>query len=287
MITYPNAKINLGLHVLRRRSDGYHDIETLFVPCQEVHDILEIIPSDTLQLYLYGLPLDGMQHPDHGSKGHPGGMRGERAFSRDAAPAGAETAESNLCVKAWRLLSREFGIPAVQIHLYKGIPAGAGLGGGSADAAFTLSMLNELFSLKLTPAELASRAAILGSDCPFFLYNRPMLATGRGEILEPFDIDLSSFRMELSLPGIPISTREAYAGLRLPEEGTGRKRDSLREILKNPITLWKSLVVNDFESGIFAAHPEIAAGKKALYERGAAYASMTGSGSALFGLFPA
>ena len=255
MITFPNPKLNLGLAILHKRGDGYHDLESLFIPWHGIHDILEIVPAPETSLQLFGIPLPGKP-------------------------------SDNLCVKAWQLLNEVFGIPPVAIFLHKGIPAGAGLGGGSADAAFTLRMLSELFGLGLKDETLCSFAARLGSDCPFFVYNRPMFATGRGERLEAFDIDLSGLRIELFTPGIPISTREAYAGV-TPRDcrADGASLTDIRTALRQPIERWKENLLNDFEPSVFAAHPELAEAKAGLYRRGARYASLSGSGSALFGIF--
>ena len=271
MILYPNIKLNLGLHVLRRRADGYHDLETLFVPCDAYHDRLEIVPCE-----------------------------GPARF------VGSEnvTWSDDLSMRAYRLLAEEFGLPPVEIRLDKRTPVGAGLGGGSADAAFTLRALRDLFALRLTDADLAARAARLGSDCAFFIYNRPMLGTGRGEVLEPFEIDLSAWRIEVVVPdGISVSTAEAYRGIvprdrravipsvakESPSVMPGFDRASpsdLKSILRRPVEEWKTLLVNDFEPTVFAAHPGLADLKRDLYDRGAVYAAMSGSGSALFGLFP-
>lgn len=249
MITYPNPKINLGLHVTERRPDGYHNIETLFLPYTALCDVLEIVEAAEPKMFQYGLKYDGRP-------------------------------EENLCFKAWELLHAEFGIPAVAIHLYKKIPVGAGLGGGSSDAAFTLKMVNDLFSLDLSDEILAGYAARLGSDCPFFIYNRPMFATGRGEILSEFDIDLSEYEIELVTPSVHVSTKDAYAGIApsLPEY-------DLRRVLSSSAEGWKGVLKNDFEKSVFAKYPELAELKNQLYERGATYASMSGSGSALYGLF--
>lgn len=249
MITYPNPKLNLGLNVIRKREDGYHDLESLFVPYMGMKDILEIVPAKELGMHLYGIALDG-------------------------------DPLDNLCIKAWKLLNEAYGIPPVEIHLCKNIPAGAGLGGGSADCAFTLRMLSDMFGLGLSDETLAGFAARLGSDCPFFVYNRPMIASGRGEILEPYDIDLSGYRIEVVKPDVHVSTKEAYAGIKPHKPEVG-----LREALAAPVKKWKDILKNDFEVSVFTAHPEIAAAKAAMYERGAVYASMSGSGSAVFGIF--
>ena len=251
MITFPNPKLNLGLHILRKRPDGYHDLESLFIPWHGLHDVLEIIPAAAPEMHLYGLSL---------GEGGDGG--------------------DNLCMRAWQLLHECYGIPPVAIHLWKGIPAGAGLGGGSADAAFTLRMLSEMFGLGLSDELLASLAARLGSDCAFFVYNRPMVASGRGEILVPYEIDVTKFRIEVVTPPVHVSTREAYAGVTPREPAI-----SLREALSRPLDEWREVLVNDFEPSVFAAHPELARIKADLYARGARYASLSGSGSAIFGLF--
>ena len=292
MILRTNVKLNLGLRVLGRRPDGYHDLETLFVPCDAFGDILEVEPL--------------MTRP----KGcHPEAPACRLEISgpeyRGWAP------EDDLVAKAWRLLREETlqdpalsaicpgGLPAVHVRLEKHSPVGAGLGGGSADGAFMLKALNDLFGLGLSEDALATRAARLGSDCAFFIYNRPMFATGRGEVLEPFDIDLSGYRIEVAIPeGVAVSTREAYAGLdgearssvrpcsSRPESRDGSSTPSLLEALKLPVEQWKDAVVNDFERRVFPLHPEIAALKAEMYAKGAVYAAMTGSGSAVFGIIP-
>lgn len=246
MLLFPNAKINLGLNVVRKRSDGYHDIETLFYPVPELCDVLEIVHADSFRMHVYG----------------------------------AEIAGENLCGKAWRLLSDRFGIAPVEIHLQKKIPMGAGLGGGSADAAFTLSGLNTLFGLGLPPEELAGLAASLGSDCPFFIYNRPMIARGRGEMLTPFDFSLGDHPLRVFPQPVFVSTKEAYAGIS-PHEPAHR----LESVVRQPVEAWKDLLVNDFEATVFARYPQLAAAKQALYDEGALYAAMSGSGSALFAIY--
>ena len=252
MITYPNCKINLGLHVVGKRADGYHDLETLFLPVHSLRDELEITEG-ALAMQQDGIVLDN-------------------------AP------EDNLCMRAWRLLHDEFGIPEVSIRLKKGIPFGAGLGGGSSDAAFTLKMLNEMFSLGLIDSQLEQRAARLGADCAFFIQNRPAYATGIGDRLSPIDLDLSAYHIIIERPeGEHVSTREAYGGLH--RDLFGQPRPDLREAVKQPIEEWRGLIGNDFEASVFPAHPAIAALKENMYARGALYASMTGSGAAVFGIF--
>ena len=275
MITYPNCKINLGLHVVGKRPDGYHDLETLFVPVMELRDELEISPLDT--------PLCQPQVAD--SSPSLGEQRKSTMIQDgivlDNAP------EDNLCMKAWRLLHEEFGIPEVSIRLKKNIPFGAGLGGGSSDAAFTLKMLNEMFSLGLSPDDLERRAARLGADCAFFIRNRAAYATGIGDQLEPAELSMKNeeLRIDIEIPeGEHVSTKEAYAGLgeRLKAKG---ERPDLRKAIRRPIEEWRNLIFNDFEASVFPAHPAIAALKEEMYRRGAIYASMTGSGAAVFGIF--
>ena len=252
MITYPNCKINLGLHVVGKRPDGYHDLETIFLPVHSLRDELEITEGP-LSMQQDGITLDN-------------------------------TPEDNLCMKAWRLLNDEFRIPTVSILLKKSIPFGAGLGGGSSDATFTLKMLNEMFSLHLSDTQLAQRAARLGADCAFFIKNEPAYATGIGDQLDNLEFRISNFEIKIEIPeGEHVSTKEAYGGLKRNLFGT--KRPDLREAVKRPIEEWQELIVNDFEASVFTTHPAIAALKEDMYNRGALYASMTGSGAAVFGIF--
>ena len=254
MKSHPNCKINLGLHVVGKRPDGYHNLETIFLPVHDLCDELEINPTTASNTT----------------------MRQE-GILLDNAPG------DNLCMKAYRLLQEEFGIPPVEILLHKHIPFGAGLGGGSSDAAFTLRMLNEMFSLGLATADLERRAAQIGADCAFFIQNRPAYATGIGDQLEPIDLDLSAYRIAIEIPPDEhVSTREAYAGLHLQ----GGSRPDLRQAVRQPVPQWRETIVNDFEASVFPAHPAIAALKDDMYSRGAHYAAMTGSGAAVFGLFP-
>lgn len=251
MIVFPNCKINLGLRVVRMRPDGYHDIETVMVPVHGLCDALEILPDagDDCTFTSSGLAID--------------------------APA-----EKNLCVQAYRLMRRRYGIAGVKMHLHKHIPFGAGLGGGSSDAVFALRLLSDLFALHLPDTELESLAAELGSDTVFFVRNRPMLAEGRGELLSPVKLDLSAYSIIIVKPPFGVSTAEAYAGI-VPAE----PECPLTEILSGGIQTWKEKLRNDFEPSVFRKYPEIAALKKGLYAAGAVYASMSGSGSAVFGLF--
>jgi 4-diphosphocytidyl-2-C-methyl-D-erythritol kinase len=250
MITFPNAKINLGLNILRKRDDGFHDIETLFYPVA-MRDVLEIVPASD------GLP----------------------AFSSSGLDIPGDPS-SNLCVKAWNLLAAEHSLPPVKIHLHKVIPMGAGLGGGSSDGAFTLRMLDEMLSLGLAPEELAGYAATLGSDCPFFLVNKPVFASGRGEIIEPFDISLDGYRVVVRVPDVHVGTVEAYSMIR-----PGIPSVSLKNILSADISSWKMTLHNDFEAPVISKYPMIGELKAQFYREGAVYASMTGSGSAVFGIF--
>ena len=258
MLSYPNAKINIGLNVLEKRPDGFHNLETVFYPVPD-SDILEITESSFLKMHRYGIEYPG-------------------------------DPEDNLCMKAYGLLKEDFGIPPVEIHLYKRLPVGAGLGGGSSDAAFTLKMLNEMFGLELTREQLMDYAGRLGSDCPFFIYNKPMLGRGRGEILTPVPENiLEGYEIRLVFPPYFISTKQAYGGVTprnvRKERGEQINETPLSSLVRRPVEEWKDLIGNDFEKHIFAAMPELGSLKEELYGQGAAYASMSGSGSALFGIF--
>lgn len=250
MITFPNAKINIGLNITRRREDGYHDLVTLFYPI-ELCDVLEIVPSmsNTTTLNISGIAVDG-------------------------------DIEKNLVMKAYRLLQSQYRLPAVNIHLHKAIPFGAGLGGGSADAAYTLRMLRDMFTLPLTDDDLAQMASKLGADCPFFIYNKPLIATGIGDHFSSIEFSLKGKHILLVKPPIGVSTAEAYAHVtpQLPEK-------PLNEKLALPIDTWHRTIVNDFEKSIFPTHPRIAAIKQRMYDMGAVYAAMSGSGSSVFGIF--
>ena len=253
MVIHP--KINLGLRVLGRRPDGFHDIETLFVPYEGLSDRLEIEPSSELSVEFSGSIV-----PDWDPM-------------------------KDITVKAWRMLEEDFGIGPVRIRLEKGIPAGGGLGGGSADAVGALRLLNELFGLGLDEAQLLSYAAHLGSDCPFFVKGVPCIGEGRGEILTPFDIDLSAYGIRLVNPGIKVNTAAAYASIDTLRQGPPTDAQPLRDILRLPVPEWRDRLVNDFEAPVFAEHPEIAAVKQRFYDDGAVYAAMSGSGSSVFAVF--
>jgi 4-diphosphocytidyl-2-C-methyl-D-erythritol kinase len=255
MIVFPNSKINLGLRITRKREDGYHDLETIFYPIP-LTDVLEIIPNQQSQK-----PFD-IQFTKSGF-----GIEGDSS--------------NNLCIKAYKLLKRDFSqIPNVKIHLHKAVPAGAGLGGGSADAAFTLQLLNDEFKLGLSKEELMHYALDLGSDCPFFLTNKASYATGRGEVLEKIDLDLSAYKIMVVNPGIHINTGRAFLDIKpaVPET-------SLKELIRQPVERWKDEVFNDFEKSVFAQYPEVVEIKDCLYTEGALFASMSGSGSTVFGIF--
>ena len=320
MILRTNVKLNFGLNVIRKRPDGYHDIETLFVPCHEFGDTLEVITGDDYSrtsAALFG---------KYGSDVVQGISEDGKLMITIAREEGVDwDPVKDLCAKAYMLLDNDFHLPPVKIFLEKTAPVGAGLGGGSADAAFTLKALNDLFSLGLSDEQLSEYASRLGSDCAFFIWNRPMFGTGRGEVLEPFDLDLSDYEVKVLVPeGISVSTAEAYSGI-VPRfgssdgnkgaadtatlgtlrGGTGAKQSeasggversetsvvplfpskSLKDALKRPIEEWKGAVVNDFEATVFKLHPELEAIKESLYESGAVYASMSGSGSAIFAIY--
>lgn len=249
MVLFPNSKINLGLNIVGKRTDGYHDLETVFFPV-ELKDALEVIEAKETNFSLSGLPVNG-------------------------------NINDNLCLKAYHLIQKDFpGLPPVSIHLHKAIPMGAGLGGGSADGAFMLAMLNKKFQLNLSEKRLMDYALQLGSDCPFFIINKPCFATGRGENLSPVQIDLFGYKIALVHPGIHISTKEAFSNL---APAFPKKR--IPEIITQPISTWKDDLVNDFEKNVFALFPAIKEIKDRLYKEGAIYASMTGSGSTVFGIF--
>lgn len=253
MVQFPNCKINIGLNVVCKRTDGYHNIETVFYPVG-LQDALEIIRSENLSFDASGITIKGITN----------------------------TAENNLCLKAYELLKKDFPdkIPPIQIILYKAIPIGAGLGGGSADGAFLLKMMNEKFGLQISTKQLQEYALQLGSDCPFFIENKPCFAAGRGEIFSPISLDLSSYSIILVNPGIHVSTKEAFAGIvpSIPNKKIG-------EIISQPIETWKKELKNDFEEPVFSLYPAIQEIKETLYNCGALYASMSGSGSTVFGIF--
>lgn len=251
MILFPNAKINLGLNIVSRRPDGYHNIETVFYPIN-VCDSLEIVPAaqgseSTLQCY---------------------GRRVDCPM------------EKNLVTKALRLLQNEFGIPEVEMHIVKNIPDGAGLGGGSSDASSALIILNDIFQLGLTPQQLAQRAATLGADCAFFIYNKPLMATGIGNVFSPVNVNLKGYYLLLVKPDVSVPTAAAYAQVH-----PAPSAEPIPDILARPVEQWRNALKNDFEDSVFAQYPQLLDIKENLYREGAVYASMSGSGSSMFGIF--
>ena len=248
MVTFPNAKINIGLNIVNKRPDGYHNIESCFYPVPW-SDVLEIIESETLTFKSTGIEIPG-------------------------------NPLENLCLKAYHLIRTDHDIPPVSIHLHKVIPIGAGLGGGSADGAFMLRLLNDKFELNISNERLEAYASKLGSDCPFFIQNTPRMARGTGNEFSELSLDLKGYHLVLIYPDIHVSTKEAYSGI------VPKRRDlKLGSILKTPIEDWRDQVYNDFEDSIFPKHPIIKEVKDSLYQQGAIYASMTGSGATVFGLF--
>ncbi len=251
MVSFPNCKINLGLHILGKRTDGFHNLETCFYPIP-LTDALEIItaPDQEFHFNQTGLTLN-------------------------------LPASGNICIKAYELFREAYpDCPPVHMHLHKTIPSGAGLGGGSADAAFTLLLLNEKYKAGFSQDALISLALQLGSDCPFFILNRPCIATGRGEEMKPIDLDLSQHTIMLVNPGIHVNTGWAFSQVRITQH-TG----TLNSLISLPLEEWKDRLVNDFEEPVFATHPELSSIKATLYKAGAVYASMSGSGSTLYGIF--
>lgn len=250
MVIFPNAKINLGLHILAKRSDGFHNIETVFYPIP-LRDALEIIPAPD---NIFNFRSTGLEIP------------------------GDE--QNNLCIKAYRLISKDFGLPNIHIHLHKVIPMGAGLGGGSSDGAYTIRLLNQLFELGLSTGKMQDYARNLGSDCAFFIENKPVTGVERGDRFEPVSLNLSGYYIAVVVPNIHVVTADAYNGV-IP----GSPKIPLREVMKKPVEEWKSLLVNDFESSVFQKHPVVREVRDRLYTFGAVFSGMSGSGSAVYGLF--
>lgn len=248
MVVFPNAKINLGLNILEKRSDGYHNIDSCFYPI-ELCDVLEIIPSNEVRFTSSGIDIPG-------------------------------NIEDNLCLKAYHLIAQDHAITPVHIHLHKIIPIGAGLGGGSSDASFTLKALNKLFNLNISEEQLEHYASQLGSDCPFFIRNIPVIASGTGTDLDPIELDLGRYSIQVKYPDIHISTQDAYAGI-----SPSSTSKSVEKLLKKPLKEWKGKLKNDFEASIISKYPEIENLKNRFYNDGAIYSSMTGSGSAVYGIF--
>ena len=252
MLTFPNAKINLGLNITEKRPDGYHNLETIFYPVP-IEDALEINilneGNGKFRLHQAGLEIEG-------------------------------EAESNLVVKAYKLLDDRFNLPPVDIHLFKHIPSGAGLGGGSSDAAFMLKLLNDHFQLELSEEQLEVYAATLGADCAFFIKNKPTYAEGIGNLFSPIELSLSGYQIMIVKPNVFVSTREAFSNIH-----PHRPEYPVKEAILRPVAEWKDILINDFEASVFPQHPVIGEIKRELYHQGAIYASMSGSGSSVFGLF--
>ncbi|OSZ82230.1 4-(cytidine 5'-diphospho)-2-C-methyl-D-erythritol kinase [Chitinophagaceae bacterium IBVUCB1] len=250
MVCFPNGKINIGLYITSKRTDGYHNLETIFYPLAKPNDVLEIVPAEAVAMHLYGKAVAGDVY-------------------------------DNLVWKAYMLLQKDFpAIPPFSVHLLKNIPMGAGMGGGSADGAFMLRLLNDYCSLGLDNKQLIGYALQLGSDCPFFIENTPQYATGRGEVMQPIAIDLSAYSIQLICPQVHVSTAAAFKMI-TPKPAPF----DLRQLQTIPIAQWKDLVNNDFEAPVFAQHPQLAAIKQQLYDAGAIYAAMSGSGSTVYGVF--
>ena len=271
-VVYPNAKLNIGLKVLCKREDGFHNIETLFLPVPTLTDILEI--SDNCHL--------------EGEQGKDIIRCGKVLFRQTGIEAGNPA--DNLCIKAYNIIDEatEGKLPPVYIHLHKQIPVGAGLGGGSADASFTLKTINSIYECGLSNNHLKELSLQLGSDCPFFIENTPMLGEGRGELLTPIEFSLpKGYRFEFLFPPLFVSTADAYRGI-VPRNCWQEQpvdNSPLTELVQAPIEEWKNLIFNDFEHTVFAKYPVLAEYKQSLYNRGAVYASMSGSGSSMFGIF--
>ena len=248
MIVFPNAKINIGLHILAKRPDGYHELQTVFYPIK-LYDVLEIIEAKQVGFSPKGIAVDG-------------------------------NAEENICLKAYRLLAMDYKLPPIEIHLLKNIPIGAGLGGGSSDGAFMIKLLNEKFSLGISITKMEKYAKQLGADCAFFIKNKVCYAEGIGSEFSAIELDLKSYHFVIVKPEVSVSTAEAYGSI-----SPNSDRSPLRNLILSPIQDWKNTVINDFEAGIFEKYPQIREIKEELYESGAIYASMSGSGSAVFGIF--
>jgi 4-diphosphocytidyl-2-C-methyl-D-erythritol kinase len=250
MVCFPNAKINIGLNITSKRKDGFHNIETVFYPIP-LSDVLEFVPSKNTETTINttGIALN-------------------------------ITGKENICYKAYQLLAKDYKLPSLDVHLHKIIPSGAGLGGGSADASFFLKELNDFYQFGLTNKKLEKLAAKLGSDCAFFIENKPVFAYGRGEKFQSIDLDLGKYYIYIVKPEVFVSTVDAYAGV-APEE----PKTSLKDLIKKPLNYWKSSVFNDFELSIFKKYPLLSEIKEELYSQGAIYAAMSGSGSSIYGIF--
>ncbi len=254
MVSFPNAKINIGLNIIGKRADGFHNLETIFYPVA-VKDAVEIVENTTSST--------------------------DVIFSSTGNPITGNT-DDNLCIKAIRLLKKDFQLPPLKVHLHKNIPMGAGMGGGSADASSILLLLNKNFNLNISLEKLMEYALMLGSDCPFFIINKPCFASGRGEILHEINLDLSAYKILIVHPGIHVNTSDAFAQL---NAATFSPAGKLMEYIKSDITQWKHHIKNDFEDSVFEKHIAIKAIKEKLYNEEAIYSAMSGSGSAVFGIF--
>jgi 4-diphosphocytidyl-2-C-methyl-D-erythritol kinase len=248
MIVFPNAKINIGINITERRTDGYHNIETIFYPLP-IYDVLEALPGDELTFDSSGLDIPGKK-------------------------------DDNLCIKGYHLIKKDYDLPPLNVFLLKHIPIGAGLGGGSANAAFFIKLVNSLFSLGLTTSHMLDYARQLGADCAFFIENKPLFAFEKGDQFEAISLDLSKYKIVLVMPPAHVSTAEAYRGVK-----PAPVKDSLYELIMEPIQEWKYFIKNDFEESVFKNHPVIRGVKAALYDAGAIYACMSGSGASVFGIF--
>lgn len=248
MILFPNAKINIGLNILSRREDGYHNLETIFYPLA-IRDALEVVEADQMKFTSSGLEIPG-------------------------------DAMDNLCLKAYYLLSKDYKLPPIHIHLHKNIPIGAGLGGGSADASFFIRLINQKFELGMDALQMEGYASKLGSDCAFFIQNKPAIAVGKGDQLQTINLDLSSYFIMLVMPQVQVSTSDAYRGVRPTTMAS-----SLADLIKMPVEAWRVAIKNDFEPSVFLQYPIISEVKSKLYSAGALCACMSGSGSSVFGIF--
>ncbi|MDA3882206.1 MAG: 4-(cytidine 5'-diphospho)-2-C-methyl-D-erythritol kinase [Bacteroidales bacterium] len=249
MICFPHAKINIGLRITEKREDGFHNIESIFYPVTDLYDSLEWIESPKLIFESSGIEIEG-------------------------------DTKNNTCIRAWELLHSLYDIPPVRIHLQKHIPMGAGLGGGSADAAFMLQSLQTQYNLPIPAKQLHELALSIGSDCPFFLHTKPLCGEGRGDKFSKVTVELSDYWLVIANPGIHISTADAYAQVKTQKPNT-----KLSELISQDISQWKHIIHNDFEQSVFPQHPKIAEIKSSMYEHGALYAAMSGSGSSVYGIF--
>ena len=284
MIAFPNAKINIGLNVVAKRSDGYHDIETVFYPVL-LQDALEISLMRPLDPALLRKRLESglLVQPDDVFLHYRILPKKENIPCCSLEMTGNEfpfSAADNLVVKAYLMLQQDFDLPSIDIKLHKHIPSGAGLGGGSSDCAFMITLLNRRFNLRMRESMMERYAARLGSDCAFFISNTPSIATGRGEILNPISLTLKGYTILLVKPDVAVSTAEAYAGVTPHKPAV-----SLAEAVMRPVSEWKDCVFNDFEPSVFKKYPLLADIKQRLYDLGAEYAAMTGSGSTIYGIF--